>query len=230
MSQRCERAYKKHLEDWFKYISYNSDIQEKCDLVAGLARNVYSKLKACADDNWSINIEPQWQIPISNDDNFRRSACYLLVGGKIEVKDYIIKFYTFTLSVVTNRRIVRRFHFDIDTGGNAQRKSVMKPKCHIQYGGEAYELRFNPTLKYTLASWIEKPRFPFPPIDIVLLLDFTLSQINTSLGHKFVDEHYWKKLVRESEKLRLKEYYDQIHQHLGNFSSEKRTLFEKLCG
>jgi hypothetical protein len=170
-------------------------------------------------------MEPPWLISIVNDENFRDHPGYLLIGGKIEVRNCLFTFYSFSLCIVINGKIARRFHFDIDTGNG----KATKPQCHMQYGGEAHELNFNPGLDYSLHPWMEKPRLPFPPLDIVLLLDFTLAQINTSLGPKFTKEANWKNLVKNSEKLRLKEYYDQIYQYLGNSDNDKLTLFEKLC-
>jgi hypothetical protein len=100
----------------------------------------------------------------------------------------------------------------------------------MQYGGKAtHELNSNSDLNYSLDDWMEKPRFIFPPLDIVLLLDSTLAQISTTLGQKFTQEPNWKSLVKESEKLRLRTYYIRIQQYMSNINNNKHTLFEELC-
>lgn len=228
MSQKnCDKEYKKHLEKWFQYVMDNPDIHEKCEPISGFAKSIYSKLKNCRDDeNWSLTIDPPWPIPIEHDENFCDHSAYLLVGGKIGVRNCSFIFYSFSLCIVLDDRIARRFHFDIDTENGA----AMKPECHMQYGGKAiHELNSYPSLNYSLDEWIEKPRFVFPPIDMVLLLDSILAQISTPLGQKFTQEPRWKSLVKESEKLRLRAYYSQIQQYLDNIDNNRQTLFERLC-
>jgi hypothetical protein len=174
-----------------------------------------------------LSIAPPWRIPITDDKDFRDHPGHLLLGGKIEVRNCRFWFYSFALCIVTNNNIARRFHFDIDTG----KGKAIKPKCHMQYGGEAkHELRYYPTLNYGLEEWMSTPRLPYPPLDIVILIDFLLRQINTPLSQKFAKEPNWTSLVRKSEKLRLKEYYNQIHGHLAHSNDNSRTLFEKLSG
>ena len=131
--------YKNHLEVCFKYISDYPGINAKCHPISGYAKSVYSKLKQFRDGaNWFLSIEPPWMIPIENDRNFRNRPAWLLVGGIIEVRNSAFTRYSFALCIVTEDRIARRFHFDVDTGSS----DLLKPVCHMQYGGVAYELNF----------------------------------------------------------------------------------------
>jgi hypothetical protein len=198
----------------------------KCYSISDSASSIYSRLKSTKDNaNWSLNIDPPWMIPIENDDNFSKYSALLMISGKVEVRNSQFIHYIFTLSIVVENCIVRRFHIDVDTGIS----KILKPKCHLQYGGEAHELKNWPELKYGLEPWIEKPRFPFPPFDIILLFDLILRQFNTSISRKFVEETKWRDLLKESENFRLKDYFSLIHQYFENINDEKRTLFEKLC-
>jgi len=224
--RNSNREYKDHLEVFFEYIFNNRDINEKYYPITGYAKSIYNKLKNYRDDaNWSLSIEPPWIIPIEGDENFRNRSAYLLISGKVGVKNSEFTFYSFSLCIVIDNRIARRFHFDVATGSS----KIPKPKCHMQYGGKAFEVSSLPHLNYDLDPWIEKPRFPFPPLDFILLLDLIFRQFGTSIGHKFVEERFWKKLVKDSERLRLNDYYYQIHHYFNNLKAEKRTLFEKLC-
>lgn len=222
----CDREYKNHLQVFFEYIFNNGDINVKCPQISGYAKRIFSKLKSYKDDaNWSLSIDPPWIISIENDKDFRNRSAYLLISGKVEVRNAAFTFYSFSVCIVIDSKIVRRFHFDVDTGIS----TILKPKCHMQYGGKAFEQNFMPDLNYSVDPGIKKPRFPFPPIDIILLLDLALRQFGTSIGQKFVEEAFWKSLVKQSERIRLNDYYYQIQQYFDNLNADKRTLFEKLC-
>lgn len=225
-SRNCSSNYKGHLEKCFKYIFNNPTINAKCHSISGAAKRAYNKLKTTRSNaDWALKIEPEWIIPIEKDRNFQNSSAFLLIGGIIRIRNFRFTRYTFSVSIVTKNDIVRRFHFDVDTGDF----KILKPICHMQFGGKAHETNSYPNLNYPLDPLIEKPRFPFPPIDFVLLFDLLLRQFNTVIGRKFVEEHNWKKLVKESEKYRLRDYYVQIQQYFNNINKEKNTLFEKLC-
>jgi len=225
-SRNCAKDYKKHLEKCFKYISNNPDINAKCYDISGHAKSIFSKLKSYKSAiNWSLLIEPPWKIPIENDKNFRNHSAYLLISGIMEVRDLKFTRYSFSVCIVKGNNIIRRFHFDVGTGSTG----ILKPICHMQYGGKAHELNSDPNLNYHLDPSIEKPRFPFPPIDFILLLDLLLRQFNTTLGKKFIEERNWKRLVKESERYRLQNYYFQIHRYFNNINNKRHTLFEELC-
>jgi len=243
--------YKRHLENCCEAIYNDASIQRKCSGIYESAKNIYSKLKAARDDNWSFLLDPPWIISIDNDDNLLNRSALLLLGGRITVKNSRFGSYSLSLTIVINReasstsagrnqdgklrsccdlvhdnttydRTVRRFHFDIGT----ERGRETKPLCHLQYGGMPREWE-SYNFHYCLDPWLKKPRFPFPPTDIVLLFDFLLKQFGTSFGQKFVEEPYWRNLVKKSERLVLKNYYDQISEYFRGDS--KHILYEKLC-
>lgn len=217
--------YKQHLENFLKFMCNNQDINANYANIPKTSSNVLSKLKAFRDEtSWSMSITPAWDIGIENDLNFGRRKGQLLIGGRIEVKDSKLAFYSFSVSIVENSRIIRRFHFDVDTGAKAEEE---RPKCHMQYAGDAQNEIEHAAVTYDLDHWLIKPRLPFPPIDIVLLLDLMLRQMGTAIGRKLVEEPFWKSLVRESERFTIRDYYSQIDRYFG--SSSKSTLFETLC-
>ncbi|MFX0091846.1 MAG: hypothetical protein ACFFBD_08805 [Candidatus Hodarchaeota archaeon] len=222
----CDRDYKNHLQTFFQYLYNNGDVNAKCPQISGYAKRIFNKLKSYSDNaNWALSIDPPWAISLEDDEDFLNRSAYLLISGKIIVENSMFTFYSFSVSVVMDSDIIRRFHFDVDTGI----KKILKPKCHVQYGGKAHEKNSMPHLNYLINPEIKKPRFPFPPLDIILLLDLTTRQFVTSLGKKFVKESFWKNLVKKSERARLNEYYNQILQYFNNLNTDKLTLFEKMC-
>ena len=249
----CDKEYKRHLQVFFQYIFNNGDINANCPQISSSARNIFSKLKSYRDDaNWSLSIEPPWIISIENDRNFHNRSALLVIGGKIRVADSRFTLYSLSTCIVIDpetrymreertrtgeiesccgivaecpplSRVARRFHFDIHTESG----DGVKPICHMQYGGRAGELDLH-TFHYCLDPWLEKPRFPYPPVDIPLLFDLLLRQFGTSLSEKFVDEIYWRNLVKKSERFLLEKYYNQITQYFNRDSDV--TLYERLCG
>jgi len=221
------KKYKRHLENFFEYMFNNPDINAKCAHISSYCASIYSKLKSMGDKaNWSLSIDPPWIIPIENDDDFLDHTGYLIIGGRIIVEQFHFTFYSFSACIVVDGKIIRRFHFDMDTTAKSASRAP-KPRCHMQYGGDAQrELKHIAKLQHSLDTWLRKPRFPFPPIDLILLLDLWLRQIETSISRKFVEEPFWRNLVKGSERLRISDYYGQINQY---FTGEpKHTLFEML--
>jgi hypothetical protein len=225
LSFQCNlEEYKNHLEKFLFYMQNNQEVDAKWHQVANQASSIYSKLKSIRDsNNWSLSISPPLNVPIENDRDFQKQTGFLLISGGIEVKHSMLAFHSFSVCVVANGQIVRRFHFDIDAAANIDGR----PKCHLQYGGDAQrELQFMSHLKHNLDSWLKKPRLPFPPFDIVLLFDLILRQLGTAVGTKFVEETYWKRLVKESERITMRSYYDYIHAYFGGSTPD--TLFDRL--
>jgi hypothetical protein len=216
--------YKKNLEQFFFYLYKSTDMNARCSKIAEQSGSIYSKLRSIKDgDNWSLSISPPLNMPIENDEDLQTHEGCLLVGGRVVVEKSKLVFHSISICIVINDKIARRFHFDVAAGDAYS----AKPKCHLQYGGDArHELEFMVNLSHDLDPWLKKPRFPYPPIDIVLLFDLLLRQVETAVGRKFVKEPYWKKIVKKSERIAMKSYYDTIHKY---FDSEtKDTLLETL--
>jgi hypothetical protein len=98
-----------------------------------------------------------------------------------------------------------------------------RPICHIQYGGKASELS---DYHYCQDSWLEKPRLPSPPIDVLLLLYLIIRQFLPQTSEQFEDSE-WVALIRKSEKLVWGAYYDRIARQLNRNSNA--LLYDELC-
>lgn len=71
----------------------------------------------------------------------------------------------------------------------------------------------------------EVPRFPFPPMDIILLCEFVLVNFFPTDSQILRDDPSWKNLVRNSQELFMKPYFEQCQKCLDN---EKETLMGHL--
>jgi len=258
-----QKKYFKELKalflDFFKYLYTSREIYTANQQLWASSSSLHSQLKAASDGSWGLRIDPPWAIDIVEDNYFCETrAAYLLVGGAIEVDDFCFRRYNFSVSIVRNSqssvkskrlflsccekrynkesRIVRRFHFDTGEGTPENYEN----SSHMQFGGLcdrdkiAVMEKENASLHYCLDNLIDIPRFPYPPIDIIVLLDILLRQFKTSIDRSFVETRSWLELVNRSEDFRLKAYYTKINEYFNKKGIEVRgttvkTLFESLC-
>jgi hypothetical protein len=208
------------------------------------ATSIFSKLRTYGNNSdWAIEIDPPWEFEATalREGPSKRPVSVLL-SGQITVKGCHFSKYSFVVSVIIRSlygthsaplasccekfkkvpydvRVLRRFHLDIHTDPSDIVEK--RPICHIQYGGKAKELE---AYHYCQDSWLDKPRFPSPPFDVLLLLYMILRQFQGSA--KFVDRD-WLALIRKSEKLIWGAYYDQVARQLNQDS--KSLLYDALC-
>lgn len=244
-------AYKRHLEKSFTYIANNDIINENCSNLTNYARSILSKLKSSRETKWSYKIDPPWLIPILRDRNFRKDNASLLLGGIMSVDESQLK-YSFSTTILVfptgetpdfddpliassisccerynyDKNIaIRRFHLDVSEGV----PKILEPKSHLHLGGYIYQEEYDhiQNLHYCGYSSIAIPRFPNPPLDFVLLIDFLLRQFNTIIEKRFVEDPNWRNIVKMSEKFRLEQYYISIMKYFE--IKNNRTLFETMC-
>lgn len=256
--QMNSTEFKKLLIDFLKLIRTSKEIWSGNSAIADSSTSLYSILKAADDDSWSLYFDPPWIVPITKDDYFEDNSAYLVIGGEIKVDHGDVKKFNFYFSIIRSShssmefkkkilclsccerdfkdksRIVRRFHFDTGEGI----PEILKAKSHLQFGGICHEHQAikefeGVDLHYCLDNKMKIPRFPFPPIDIIILLDILLRQFETSIDRSFVEKSEWRRLVRKSEDFRLCRYYFRIHDYfLQKRTRDRRslkTLLEYLC-
>ncbi|MFB6186908.1 MAG: hypothetical protein ABEI86_08590, partial [Halobacteriaceae archaeon] len=100
--------------------------------------------------------------------------------------------------------VVRRFHFDIDSGGEGHEP---KPVSHIQTGGNISDGHGIYEDFHYCRTELDKPRIQYPPMDIVLVLDLILDQYSNLISNRDRD---WKSLVSRSEETLWAPYYKEI--------------------
>ncbi len=113
------------------------------------------------------------------------------------------------------RRVILRFHFDMK---DLSAKS--EPLFHLHVGGNPFEDEY---------CWLQKqikvPRFPFPPMDIILLSEFILVNFFKEQSEQLRMKPEWENLIRKSQDFFQKDYYEKCVSHINSQSS---TLLENL--
>ncbi len=107
----------------------------------------------------------------------------------------------------SRRSIIRRFHFDVDEGIIGVEEQRWTPS-HLQYGGTRRE----PGIHSCLHPKMRFPRIPFPPMDLILLIDLCLQQFSPDLKGFFMSAK-WRKAVIATEDLWQKGYYARISKY-----------------
>ena len=106
------------------------------------------------------------------------------------------------------KRVILRFHFDRREPNGKQ----LEPLYHFQVGGRYRTSDEN----CWLPEQIEVPRFPYPPVDLILLCEFVLVNFFPKQSEQLRKKPEWKSLVRKSQELFLKPYFTMCMEHLNN--------------
>jgi len=109
------------------------------------------------------------------------------------------------------KRLLRKFHFDYEDPGNRNTREP-KPSFHLQFCGE-----LSPGLKQAgygddhvghLCPWLSKPRVPFMPMSLALLLNMILLECRqTPEAHKVLEAPEWRGVVETNEDKILKPFF-----------------------
>lgn len=123
----------------------------------------------------------------------------------IEGKEKEIKKHNMELQVFSYSEKEKIFEFRIDLK-NPEAK-VPEPINHLHVLG------------------FDVPRFPFPPMDIILLCEFVLINFFPEESDKLRKDPTWKRMVLNSQKIFVEPYFEKCQKCLDN---EKETLMGHL--
>jgi hypothetical protein len=115
------------------------------------------------------------------------------------------------------RRVMSRFHFDVKST-NTQRH--LEPFSHFHIGGDSEDHEF-----CWLHNKIEIPRFPHPPMDLILLSELILASLFHDQSKELRDDPFWKNMIQFSQDCFLKPYFDECNYAINNVQS---TLLSHL--
>ena len=108
---------------------------------------------------------------------------------------------TVELFDVADERLLARHHLDLST------RSQPGPVWHIQSGG-------NPAGEHELTdSWLDVPRWPLPPGDVVLAAELLVFNLHPDSWRKMQSDGAWLRLVQSSEDLMINHYLQRIQTH-----------------
>ena len=213
----------------------------------------YFQLKRQSENDWELDINPNWVVRISTPDHiegrdFATADGYAVIGGIIDVAEGSFVEYSLGLTLLarensevrgggvgspccwtyreedTEWRVAKRYHFDIDPGSD---DSEDKPITHLQSGGNFDSAPLPSGLSqdqvHYCSSPLDKPRLPYPPMDPVLLFEMVSDQYGSP---KYFESETWSPLVRESETKLWGKYYHRISEHLAK--EDRSNLFNSL--
>jgi len=106
------------------------------------------------------------------------------------------------------KRVVLRFHFDLRSSDTKQ----PEPLYHLQIGGK------NPGKDENcwFPEQIDVPRFPYPPMDIILLCEFVLMNFFQEEYETMRKKPEWKGLIKKSQELFQREYFENCYRYIND--------------
>jgi len=131
--------------------------------------------------------------------SYNKDICYRDGLDATEIKD--------KLECAGWKRVMLRFHID-RRDPNA---GYPEPLYHLQVGGDSEDCE---------NCWIPKkinvPRFPYPPMDLILLCEFVLVNFFPRESEDLRKKPEWKSLVRKSQEIFLRNYFESCQKHLNS--------------
>jgi hypothetical protein len=90
---------------------------------------------------------------------------------------------------------------------------------HLQTGG-------NPSGDKELPdSWLSVPRWPFPPVDVVLAAEMVVYNFHPHVWGTLQADGRWLRLVQASEDFVLNHYINRIAEHFARRSPNRETTW-----
>ncbi len=135
----------------------------------------------------------------------------VFLGGRVEVKNNAHDNISYYLGVSKYRsrgcKLIRKIHFDYQPhSGHGE-----KPIFHLQYGGE-----LSPLLKafncndQLLQSYESKPRIPFMPMSLALLINILLFESQDLACSQVSGRREWQDLVTTNESTFWSPFFTQL--------------------
>lgn len=127
--------------------------------------------------------------------------------------------------------ILRKFHFDINSGTDPNRRQ-QQPMSHLQYCGGVFpylgKLGLQKAQLQQLHMKLSEPRIFFWPMSLALLIDMALHEFPDPRSEKFRATSEWRGIIRASEKLLLKPFYEKCVEVIVDTGSLNRTLADEF--
>ncbi|QLC34083.1 hypothetical protein EFA46_007655 [Halarchaeum sp. CBA1220] len=202
----------------------------------------HQSLRRADKDNWRLVLDPYIIINLSGKRDLASGHGQVRLGGNIVVEEGEYKMFSSSLIIAVQHQsakdeplpdsishccidsgiteadraddpyfhILDRFHWDIDTGDE---KDETKPACHFQVGGEVSNSAFGDWESYHYCSnGLDKPRFPHPPMDPVLVFNMLVEQYPQL---ESFEQHQWDGIVKKGEDALWRKYYSATNGMIG---------------
>jgi hypothetical protein len=140
----------------------------------------------------------------------------VFVGAKIELRannqyENVSYFIAVGESGMPKKPILRKMHFDYEDPGHRDTRDP-KPSFHLQFCGELTpglnSAGYNDEHVNHLCPWLSKPRVPFMPMSLALLLNMILLECRqTPEAHNVLETPEWRGVVERNEQKILKPFF-----------------------
>ncbi|MDD5208953.1 MAG: hypothetical protein PHV36_06180 [Elusimicrobiales bacterium] len=155
-----------------------------------------------------------------------------IINTKREKKDFFCCDASLYMAIAdSSGDVIRKFHFDYDSGRNKTGKEISKkPYLHLQYGGELSRQMKAAGIddsKYenAIRPWMENPRICFYPISIFMLVYMIFTEFIPEDAHKLFEDTYWQHRLEENEATFLRPFLGHCASIKGNKSLLKEHFY-----
>ncbi len=215
-----------HLKNYLKYSSKQKFL-DKIDVIEGSIKR--------GDDKWNIKITRDEAITFKetkvNDVSLQADICCDISGESNKIKEHNIilriwsadedicyrddfdsKSIKESLETKGWKRTMVRFHID----KKDENTTKEEPMHHLHLGGNPAKNEF-----FWFPEDINIPRFPYPPLDIILLSELVLVNFFPKKSRDLRKKTEWRSLIRKSQELFIKKHIENWNRYLNR---EKNTL------
>ncbi len=250
-------AYCRLLKSFFDYLKSRRGLVGRWPDLHGFAVDAHQRLSYSDEREWRLDIP---YLRINANVSEQRSTpydTYLLAGGQIRVDDSEIRRQTYSLCIVyalpqggtpragdscclhlgSSPVLVRKIHFDQHHERDMTRDLGPRPRSHMQLGGrfdqsKLYRAAPGLVYHYCLDNELKVPRVPYPPLDLILFLDFVLRTFKTGASDE-VKEQKWIEHLKDSVRAFLADYCRELHAIVGGHAvgslPTRGSLYEQVC-
>jgi len=202
-----------------------------------------SNVESCPPDQWELCILPEKPLEFvqaESDDRLKPDIfCLIRVASQ---GDWPISHLSVVLRVWSTRqnisfrpdwdseevkqkfdrigsykRVMFRCHYDTCSHGQHA------PIFHLQFGGHPRHDEL-----YWFPHTLELPRFPSPPVDLILACELVVATFFPSVHRKLCQDGNWTSMIQESELFFMNKFYEVCKNYL-NHPPQHQTLLDHIC-
>jgi len=229
--------YREHLLASLRFLMTSQSVSSYARGLATSCGLAFTQLQRSGSEDWELSMEP-WSIELLENPTTRgQEECReIVMAARILAASGELKYQTIPASIIigpqcfvhqppwraaddnSGRRVaIRRMHFDYDANVTQWSRS------HLQIGGNPAELATLGKYHFAMSEDPSEPRIPYPIYDWIIVLDLMLREFATNLT--LPQEPAWRALVRRSEELLLRPYFQRVHDHLQSSSDQPLADF-----
>ncbi len=132
-----------------------------------------------------------------------------------------------SLSGIDGENIVyNSWHLDRDISTLGENSTFPHPLYHMQFGGKL--MTDNTDFNYGTMLLVDSPRIPVPPLDILLTIDFILSNYYGKYWYELHEDVRYCNALNLSQSLLWRSYYASIHKYIEKQHNELDMCYSIL--